>query len=291
MGGALELSGWCSSCTFAEIAATSPGAKKGELDQVAQVVVTPAPTAARRIERSTSRAPLHVCKVIPLPNPRARGAGPARHRFAETKEHAMSLNAEQLALRRTRIGSSEIGALLGIDPYKNAFDVFIEKTLPQADAGADHQTWGLDLEPSILAFHARKRGYTLMQPPDKADRWPSFTHPTLPLVCTPDALAVAPDGNIALQAKNDQGYGQTDWGDPNTDDAPMLYLAQTTIEMGVRGEVRARPPRRPASRRTATPAGGGRVHPPPVREERRHAARADADARAVVRDGRARARR
>lgn len=145
----------------------------------------------------------------------------------------MSLTAEQLAVRKSRVGSSEIGALIGVDPYKSAFDLFLEKTLPAADDGADHQTWGLDLEPSILTFHARKRGYTLIAPPENAPRWPSYAHPTLPLVCTPDGLAHALDGKIALQAKNDQGYGQTEWGDPNTDDAPMLYLAQTTVEMGV----------------------------------------------------------
>lgn len=139
----------------------------------------------------------------------------------------MSLNAEQLAMRRTRVGASEIGALLGIDPYKSAFDVFLGKNLPQAQTGEDHRSWGLDMEPSILGFHVRKRGYKLLDPPG------SLAHPAFPLVCTPDALAVAADGTVALQAKNDQGYGQTEWGDPESDDAPMLYLAQATVEIGV----------------------------------------------------------
>lgn len=137
------------------------------------------------------------------------------------------LSAEQLEMRRTRIGSSEVAALLGIDPYKSAFDVFMEKALPPAQCREDHRSWGLDLEPAILAHHARKSGYELLTPPG------SMTHPLLPLVCTPDALALAQGEVIDLQAKNDQGYGQIEWGEPGTDDAPLLYVAQVTIEVGV----------------------------------------------------------
>lgn len=133
-----------------------------------------------------------------------------------------------MELRRTRIGSSEIGALLGIDPYKSALDVFMEKTLPPDGDGRSHQTWGLDLEPAIIRHHARHMNYELQSPPG------SLVHPSLPLVCTPDALALTDGGHrVAIQAKNDQGHGQTEWGEPGTDDAPLLYVAQVTVELGV----------------------------------------------------------
>lgn len=139
----------------------------------------------------------------------------------------MTLTADQLAIRRTRIGASEIGALLGIDPYKSAFDVFLDKTLPVEDGHRAHQSWGLDVEPAIIQHHARKMRYTLLAAPG------SIVHKTLPLVCTPDALATAEDGIVAIQAKNDQGHGQIEWGEPGTDDAPLLYVAQATVEVGV----------------------------------------------------------
>lgn len=141
----------------------------------------------------------------------------------------MGLSLAQLELRRTRIGSSEVAALLGIDPYKSAFDVWMEKNLPPKPNDEDHRSWGLDMEPAILAHHVRKSGYALMDAPG------SKIHPTLPLVCTPDAIASPLDkpGLIDLQAKNDQGHGQIEWGEPGTDDAPLLYVAQVTIEVGV----------------------------------------------------------
>lgn len=144
----------------------------------------------------------------------------------------MGLSLEQLELRRTRIGSSEVGALLGIDPYKSAFDVWMEKSLPPAPSTEDHRSWGLDMEPAILAHHTRKMGYVVLVPPG------SVAHPDLPLVCTPDGFA-RPVGDpsvthvIDLQAKNDQGFGQIEWGEPGTDDAPLLYVAQVTVEVGV----------------------------------------------------------
>lgn len=138
------------------------------------------------------------------------------------------LTREQIELRRTRIGSSEIGALLGIDPYKSAFDVFLEKALPIEEHREDHRSWGLDVEQAIIAHHIRKEGHTLLPAPG------SLTHPTLPLVCTPDALARTNGGHIiAIQAKNDAGHGQIEWGEPGTDDAPLLYVAQATVEIGV----------------------------------------------------------
>lgn len=139
----------------------------------------------------------------------------------------MSLTPEQIALRRTRIGASEMGALLGLDPYKSAHDVFLAKVLPADAADKPHTSWGLDLEPAILAHHARVKGYELLTPPG------SLVHPAAPLVCTPDGLARAAGSTIDLQAKNDQGRGQIEWGEPGTDDAPQLYLAQVTIELGV----------------------------------------------------------
>ena len=87
----------------------------------------------------------------------------------------MSLSPEQIEMRRTVVGSSEVGALVDYyapreercDPYKTALDVFASKTLPRSteSAGEDHRHWGLDLEPAILANHVRRMGYQLLPAP------------------------------------------------------------------------------------------------------------------------------
>ena len=55
----------------------------------------------------------------------------------------MSLSPEQIALRRMRVGSSEVGALLAEDPHRTALDIFVEKVLgrePEAtEDEADHR--------------------------------------------------------------------------------------------------------------------------------------------------------
>jgi hypothetical protein len=65
MGGALELSGWCSSCIFTQIAATATGRKDGELDEVSRLVAAALPTPAE-IERAYVEGSMHPCKVVPL---------------------------------------------------------------------------------------------------------------------------------------------------------------------------------------------------------------------------------
>lgn len=151
----------------------------------------------------------------------------------------MGLSLEQLELRRTRVGSSEVGALLGIDPYKSAFDVWMEKQLPPKPNGEDHRTWGLDMESAIIPNHLRRNKYDLVIPvddegkPTEDGRWPSMPHPSLPIICTPDAIALKDGVLIDVQAKNDQGFGQIEWGEAGTDDAPLLYVAQVVMELGV----------------------------------------------------------
>lgn len=156
----------------------------------------------------------------------------------------MSLSREQLELRRYRIGASEIASIVDLyrpegtprlDLYKTALDVFMEKVLPPAEEAQpeEHQVWGLHLEPAIIVHHAHASGYELLAPPDGLKTWPSITHPTLPLIATPDALARCADGLVGIQAKNDQGWSSLEWGEPGTDSAPLGYVSQATFEIGV----------------------------------------------------------
>ena len=151
----------------------------------------------------------------------------------------MSLSPAQIELRRTRIGSSEIGAIVDFyakegsprcDPYKTAQKVFNEKVLPANDEPADHQVWGLDIEPGILAYHARKHGLQLVPPPG------TLLHATFPICATPDGIGRRPllvNRFRDIQAKNAQRFQSHRWGEPGTDDVPLLYVAQTTVELGI----------------------------------------------------------
>lgn len=147
------------------------------------------------------------------------------------------LTVEQKALRKGRIGASEIGALidyfaptdgLRVDPHKTAFDVFAERDCP-TDEAKDHQTWGLFQEPAILGFYAQKQGLALLPSPG------TLLHPKISALCaTPDGLARRPTGRLRnLQAKNAQHHQAWRWGEVGTDDMPLLYVSQQTTELGV----------------------------------------------------------
>lgn len=154
------------------------------------------------------------------------------------------LTAEQRALRRDRVGASEVAAILDqyrkegaprLDPHKTSLDVFMQKVLPEEPPPEDFQLWGLDVEPAIIVNRARTAGYRLRPSPDGGRLWPSILHPKLPLITTPDHLADDPSGPslLALQAKNDQGWGELVWGQPGTDEVPPGYFCQVTVEIGV----------------------------------------------------------
>jgi len=146
----------------------------------------------------------------------------------------MSLTAEQLEQRKTRVGASEIGAVLGIDKYRSPLKLFMQKTSEYDRRGReDHREWGSDVEPAILHNYARRHGYKLLPPPDSKPRWPSLWHPTLPLICTPDGLGVRENRIRDLQAKNVEEHHTREWGEPGTTDAPLLYIAQVTVELGI----------------------------------------------------------
>jgi hypothetical protein len=96
----------------------------------------------------------------------------------------MPLTPEQLELRKNRIGASEIGAVLGIDPHRSPLQLWMDKKGMARQHDAAHLGWGLDVEAAILRNFSRRQGYEVLPAPG------SLAHPFLPLVCTPDGLVL-----------------------------------------------------------------------------------------------------
>jgi len=144
----------------------------------------------------------------------------------------MTLTAAQLEIRKTRIGSSEIGTVLGLDPHHTVIGLVARKTLPQPEeAPSDEQRWGHYIEPVILAWGADHDDLALSFPG-------TLIHPAHDHVCaTPDAIAypkATPDDKAlgrVQEAKSVGWYLRGEWGDEG-DDAPLRYLAQVQFEIG-----------------------------------------------------------
>jgi putative phage-type endonuclease len=86
----------------------------------------------------------------------------------ETTEEIMQLQdtASRLEFLRARmagVGGSDVGALLGVDPYKNAYDVYLEKTRePTADqANNIHMLRGIVLEDLAAQLYSEDTGRKL----------------------------------------------------------------------------------------------------------------------------------
>lgn len=137
------------------------------------------------------------------------------------------LTQEQLEIRKTGIGGSEVAAVLGLSPWARPIDVWrakvegriLEETLPMRR--------GRLLEPAVCQWYAEDTGAEL-------EECGTLRHPkSKVLLATPDRLARMPDGGVrVLEAKTANFRMLQHWGDAGTDDVPDYYLVQVAAEMG-----------------------------------------------------------
>ena len=66
---------------------------------------------------------------------------------------------EWLALRRTGLGGSDAGAIIGVNPWRTAVDVWLDKTgMAQPFEGNDATYWGNQLEDLVAREYAKRTG-------------------------------------------------------------------------------------------------------------------------------------
>lgn len=116
------------------------------------------------------------------------------------------LTPEQLELRRSGIGSSDIAAVCGLDPHRQPIDVYLDK-LGLAERQESTALWlGDRLEESIARLYEERTGTALV--------FPSVTarHQEHPFVlATPDRYWE--DGGGITEIKNVGGWMAPLWGD------------------------------------------------------------------------------
>lgn len=136
------------------------------------------------------------------------------------------LTPEQKILRSKGIGASEIGAIMGCDPFRSAADVWLEKTGKLTDWDGNEATErGNLLEPALIGFAEQTLGVEL-------ERNVSLVHPKYPvLMATLDAFA-RPQ-NISIEAKS--SIKVEEWGEIGTDEVPKRVILQCQAQMGVIG--------------------------------------------------------
>jgi len=119
-----------------------------------------------------------------------------------------------------------MSAVLGLDPFRTAFDVMAEKQGlldPEKDGARPWLEAGNLLEPAILEW-ARLHIGQLIVPPE-AIRDPKGSC----LAANPDAIVVATGHPI--EAKSHLTYTDEHWGDDGTDDIPPRVVIQAMTQM------------------------------------------------------------
>jgi len=130
--------------------------------------------------------------------------------------------------RKSGIGGSDVGAILGFSPYKTAVDVFFEKVENFQKEASNEMNIGKKIEPFIAELYAEQTGEKII--PVGYDLW---RHPEYEwMIGTPDFITdtKGKDEKI-IEIKNIGAYNAKEWGEQKTDDVPLHYLAQVNQYM------------------------------------------------------------
>jgi putative phage-type endonuclease len=136
------------------------------------------------------------------------------------------------------IGGSDIGAILGLSPYRGPVDVWAEKVGGSGGQGggsgseAIHLRYGQHLEPFVAREYERMTGHVTHEHPR------TLRHPKHPhlfahvdrLVGREGRAVVDSGGNICtptlLECKTASAFSADQWGQAWTDQVPHAYLVQ-----------------------------------------------------------------
>jgi putative phage-type endonuclease len=135
-------------------------------------------------------------------------------------------NAKWLEERRRGLGGSDIGAILGLSPWKSAFQVYQEKRGEvESFKGNDLTDWGKRMEPTIRQWYSDTTGHPV-RVPDKI-----LYHSKHPfMLASLDGFTDEPRGVEIKTARSGK-----EWGEPGTNEIPDDYMLQVQHYMAVTG--------------------------------------------------------
>ena len=141
----------------------------------------------------------------------------------------MALTAQQLEVRRSFIGASEAAAICGVDPFRNAADVYASKVHELEPRESEAMRLGTALEPVLMALAEEELGVPVTSRGQHIIRGL--------LACTVDGAAEV-NGTPALIEGKTTGI-TAGWGDPDDEDdpdaVPDKVLTQTALALYVTG--------------------------------------------------------
>lgn len=130
--------------------------------------------------------------------------------------------------RRGFIGGSDIAAIIGVSPWKDALSLYLEKRgeLPPDDEETKAQRRGKILEPAIIELARAERDLALVA-------GGTLEMPGTPMRAQVDAWEIVDDQHVPHEIKSASEFTRGKWGPDGTDDAPAYYLTQLHWQMNM----------------------------------------------------------
>lgn len=136
--------------------------------------------------------------------------------------------------RRTGIGGSDVGAILGVNPFRSPLDVYMDKLgLREPQPDNEKMRWGRILEPTIADEFCSQHRFVNepgLHVKSEIEGVPVFGTPDYIIVSRPygDHGAMQSYGAV-LEIKTAGLHMAKFWGEPGTDNAPLPYIAQVAF--------------------------------------------------------------
>lgn len=137
------------------------------------------------------------------------------------------------------IGGSDVAAILGISPWRTAADLWLDKITPPAPEAdtrnAQAKRRGTRLEPYILDMIREEHDVEIVA------RNQRYVDPQVPYFAAEiDAEAAARTSVENVEIKTVHPFKARDWGELETDQLPLHYIAQVQWGLGITQRERCR---------------------------------------------------
>lgn len=145
----------------------------------------------------------------------------------------MTLSPDQIARRKQGITATDVAPIVGLDPWRSAIDVWLDKTgRKPAFVGNEATHWGNLLEPTIRDDYAQRRRVRVEVPG-------TLEHPCVSwALATPDGICYAHGASApsnGLEIKTHTSRVADLYGEQGTDEVPRHELIQCMWNMYVSG--------------------------------------------------------
>jgi putative phage-type endonuclease len=132
----------------------------------------------------------------------------------------MKNKQEWLRERKNYLGGSDLGAIAGLNPYRTALDVYLDKTSDDIRCETSHaMRWGTLLEDTIAKEYAEVTGQTIEIEPN------TIYHHSMKFLGANIDRWVG-DKEYVLECKTAGFTRGKEWGEEGTDQIPESYLVQ-----------------------------------------------------------------